>query len=478
MATRLPVQQSYGTTIVPGPPVAMAQLVVQPGSPALPVARTIHVAKEGPNLLAPTVSIVLPHPTAAVQPHQLPMLLGSKSVDRLYRPAPTALGDGVRSWAPIPAATPCTPPGPPQTPQKVWTSQGVKAACAVPLQVPSSVSTAAPCSSLGQPGSLLATPSSSEKPSDSRRGRMGLGSLREQLVQASVELGRMQATLADMGTKLPAAWTGKCPGKAGPAKSGSTGPKESPLQAVQRAVKQLQGNLEESLTSAEKVPTSPDTRKRTFSASSREPSVSSVMKGRGSQQASPVQRTRPMRQVSAPSRRPSEASTSSRTAGAGISSSMRSTGRRGSGGSDARERMRRRFGQSLASTTKDLRSENHRCEVEESEGRSVSSDIRPRKPRPPMAAVLSGSSRDLSRGALLGGAHKNARSVGGGRSCKYGRSPGQVLSEARRWRDAGNSTGILQARGSGHAEDPGLSPTDSSSERLPKPTLTPVLRCR
>ncbi|CAE7687030.1 Cbwd1, partial [Symbiodinium sp. CCMP2456] len=278
MAARLPVQQSYGGTLVPGPPVAMAQVVVQPGSPALPVARTIHVAKETPNLLAPTVSIVLPHPTAAVQPQHLPMLLGSKSVDRLYRPAPTALGDGVRSWAPIPATTPCTPPGPPQTPQKVWTSQGVKAACAMPLQVPSSVSTAAPRSSMGQPGSLLATPSSSEKPSDSRRGRVGLGSLREQLVQASVELGRMQATLADMGTKLPAAWTGACPGKSGQCKSGSTGPKESPLQAVQRAVKQLQGNLEESLTSAEKVPTSPDTRKRTFSASSREPSVSSVMK--------------------------------------------------------------------------------------------------------------------------------------------------------------------------------------------------------
>ncbi|CAE7505709.1 Cbwd1 [Symbiodinium natans] len=449
MAVRMPLQQSYGSTLVHGPPVAMAQVVVQPGSQSLPLACTVHMAKEGHSQIAPTVPMVHPHAPAAFQPqlHPLQPLLNSKSVDRLFRAAPPALADAVRSWAPVPTAKLCASSGQPQTPQKVWTTrQAIKAACALPLQVPSSVSTTASQSPTGGPagqGSLMATPAS-EKPE--RHGR--LDSLREQLVQASVELHRMQATLADMGTKLPAAWTGACSGKLGNPKSASSAAKESPLQAVQRAVKQLQGNLEESLNSAEKVPASPDTRNRTFSASSREPSVSSLMKGRNSQQASPVQRTRPHRQASAPARRPSESSTSSR--GASISCSTRSIIRR----SDARERMRRRVGQSLASTMKDLRLENsQKCDVEDSEGRSVSSDIRPRKPRPPMAAVLQGSSR---------------------------RSPGQVLSEARRWCDAGNSTGVLRVDQK-LTQDQGLSeqsPTGSSSERLPKPTLTPVLRCR
>jgi len=441
MAMRPPFQQTFGSPLAHCPPVAMAQLVA-PGSPTLPVARSVQVvSKQGHSMVGSSVPVIVPKSIPAAQPtpsfHPLQPLVSSKSVDRLFRPSAVVVpadSAAVRSWAPIPGTPPYSYA---LTPQKTKVSPALRVPDSNFSQTPASVVSAPRSSTRSE---AFATPANSAHGGEEvRRGR--LGSLREQLMQASVELGRMQATLADMGTKLPAAWTGACPGKGGQPKP--TNVQESPLQAVQRAVKQLQGNLVESLQSAQKVPSSPDERHRTFSASSREPSLNSLLQGRGSQQASPVRPKRPQRQVSAPARRPSECSTSSRGAGS-LSLSTRSALPRSNRSNITGEKGKKRSGpKSLASTAGSC--------SEDAEGR----EERTRKPRPPMATVLAGSSK---------------------------RTPGQVLSEARRWRDAGNSINAsLASKGaSKNQEEQGLSEnhTDSSSERLPKPTLTPVMRSR
>ncbi|CAJ1366098.1 unnamed protein product [Effrenium voratum] len=264
--------------------------------------------------------------------------------------------------------------------------------------------------------------------------------LRQQLQTASDELRRMQMTLEEMGSQLPAAWIGACPGKV--SHSRANGSKESPLSLVKHAMKQLQGSLVESLNSTERMKeikaraASPGQRK--FNASSREPSVTSLhLAGSGSRQASPVRR-RPTRQASAPvrMRRPSSCSSrggacmSSRLTGTGPSSGSRLTR---SQRSDAEPRKGRLEARNLALAAN--LAETH-SEAEASEGRSVSSDRRKR----PMARVVGSRRAPLS---------------------------GHVLSDARR---AGTcSLPERKSLDDLEAED---------SERLPKQTLAPAVLCR